>query len=143
MASTIEHHGGHSRTPANQRWDQVREDSASPAWLAAPAIYKILHWYENFVFLGNGTIEFPEFIALMTNRGLKDVNQEAEMMEAFKVFDRDGNGFISKAELRQIMLTLGEKLTDYEVEDMMKEADVDGDGKLCYAGDDLIIYFIT
>ena len=38
MAPTIEHHGGNSRTPANQRWDQVPGNSASPAWLAAPAM---------------------------------------------------------------------------------------------------------
>ena len=39
VAPTREHHGGHSRTPANQRWDQVPgEESASPAWLAAPAM---------------------------------------------------------------------------------------------------------
>ena len=39
VAPTIEHHGGHSRTPANQRWDQVPGgESASPAWLAAPAM---------------------------------------------------------------------------------------------------------
>ena len=39
VAPTIEHYGGHSRTPANQRWDQVPgEESASPAWLAAPAM---------------------------------------------------------------------------------------------------------
>ena len=29
VASTIEHHGGHSRTPANQRWDQVPGKSQS------------------------------------------------------------------------------------------------------------------
>ena len=38
VAPTKEHHGGHSRTPANQRWDQVRKESASPAWLATPAM---------------------------------------------------------------------------------------------------------
>ena len=42
MAPTIEHQGGHSQTPANQRWDQVpgrsREESASSAWLATPSM---------------------------------------------------------------------------------------------------------
>ena len=32
--------------------------------------------------------------------------------EAFKVFDSDGNGFINAAELRQVMLNLGEKLSE-------------------------------
>merc|ERR1712216_873956 len=52
---------------------------------------------------------------------------EEELIEAFKVFDRDGNGFISAAELRHIMTNLGEKLTDEEVDEMIREADIDDD----------------
>ena len=63
---------------------------------------------------GNGTIDFPEFLSLMA-RKMKDVDSEEELREAFKVFDRDGNGFISAAELRHVMTNLGEKLTDEEV----------------------------
>ena len=43
-----------------------------------------------------------------------------------QVFDKDGNGFISAAELRHVMTNLGEKLTDEEVDEMIREADVDG-----------------
>ena len=50
-----------------------------------------------------------------------------------KVFDKDGNGFISAAELRHVMTSLGEKLSDEEVDAMMKEADADGDGQVDYA----------
>jgi len=46
---------------------------------------------------------------------MKDTDSEEEILEAFKVFDKDGNGFISAAELRHIMTNLGEKLTDEEV----------------------------
>ena len=60
---------------------------------------------------GNGTIDFPEFSSLMA-RKMKDTDTEEELVEAFKVFDRDGNGFISTAELRHVMTNLGEKLTD-------------------------------
>ena len=52
--------------------------------------------------------------------------------EAFKVFDKDGNGFISAAELRHVMTNLGEKLTEDEVDEMIKEADFDGDGQVNY-----------
>jgi Ca2+-binding EF-hand superfamily protein len=51
-----------------------------------------------------------------------------------KVFDKDGNGFISGSELRHVMTTLGEKLTDEEVDEMIKEADLDGDGMVNYEG---------
>jgi hypothetical protein len=44
------------------------------------------------------------------------------------VFDKDGNGFVSAAELKHVMTNLGEKLSDEEVDEMIREADVDGDG---------------
>ena len=52
--------------------------------------------------------------------------------EAFKVFDSDGNGFINASELRQVMMNLGEKLSEEEVEMMIKEADTNGDGLVNY-----------
>merc|ERR1719504_482893 len=80
---------------------------------------------------GNGTIDFPEFFNLMA-RKMKDTDSEEELQEAFKVFDKDGNGTISAAELRHVMTNLGEKLTDEEVDEMIREADVDGDGEVNY-----------
>jgi len=50
--------------------------------------------------------------------------------ELFYVFDRDGNGLISSEELAQVMKSLGERLTGQEVDAMMSEADVDGDGQI-------------
>jgi len=49
---------------------------------------------------------------------------------SWKVFDRDNNGFISAAELRHVMTSIGEKLTDDEVDEMIREADQDGDGRI-------------
>lgn len=80
---------------------------------------------------GSGTIDFPEFLTMMA-RKMKDTDSEEEILEAFKVFDKDGNGFISAAELRHIMTNLGEKLTDEEVDEMIREADIDGDGQINY-----------
>ena len=80
---------------------------------------------------GNGTIDFPEFLTMMA-RKMKDTDSEEEIIEAFKVFDKDGNGYISAAELRHIMTNLGEKLTDEEVDEMIREADIDGDGQINY-----------
>ena len=80
---------------------------------------------------GNGTIDFPEFLSLMA-RKMKDTDTEEELIDAFKVFDRDGNGLISAAELRHVMTNLGEKLSDEEVDEMIKEADIDCDGHINY-----------
>merc|ERR1712122_291430 len=68
---------------------------------------------------GNGTIDFPEFLTMMA-RKMKDTDSEEEIREAFRVFDKDGNGFISAAELRHVMTNLGEKLTDEEVDEMIR-----------------------
>ena len=94
-----------------------------------------------FIFKGNGTIDFPEFLTMMA-RKMKDTDSEEEIREAFRVFDKDGNGFISAAELRHVMTNLGEKLTDEEVDEMIREADIDGDGQVNYEGKILFIYLL-
>lgn len=53
-----------------------------------------------------------------------------EGLTTHQVFDRDNNGFISAAELRHVMTSIGEKLTDDEVDEMIREADQDGDGRI-------------
>ena len=100
-----------------------------------------LHFLNSILSLwtGNGTIDFPEFLTMMA-RKMKDTDSEEEIKEAFRVFDKDGNGFISAAELRHVMTNLGEKLTDEEVDEMIREADVDGDGQVNYDGKKIQYY---
>nr|XP_022331536.1 neo-calmodulin-like [Crassostrea virginica] len=81
---------------------------------------------------GNGTIEYPEFLTMMSKKMKDSDTNEAEMREAFRLFDKDENGFISADELRHIMTNLGERLTEEECFEMIKEADVDGDGQINY-----------
>ncbi|XP_078160647.1 calmodulin-like 11 [Carex rostrata] len=82
---------------------------------------------------GNGTIEFHEFISLMSRKLMEtETEMDEEMKEAFKVFDKDQNGLISPTELRNVMMNLGEKLSDEEVAQMISEADLDGDGYVNY-----------
>lgn len=66
----------------------------------------------------------------MMARKLSDIDSEEEIREAFRVFDKDGNGHITAPELRHIMNNLGEKLTDEEIDEMIQQADVDGDGQI-------------
>lgn len=81
---------------------------------------------------GTGKIEFADFCGILA-RVIKESDPETELTEAFKVFDKDGSGTISNAELRKIMTTYGETLTDEEVDEMIKDADTDGDGVVDYA----------
>ena len=77
---------------------------------------------------GNGSVDFREFLVTMTNE--RDENQE--IREAFKVLDRDNDGFISAEELKTAMIRLGERGSDEEVEEMIREADTDMDGQVSY-----------
>ncbi|PBC26064.1 Calmodulin [Apis cerana cerana] len=80
---------------------------------------------------GNGTIEFNEFLQMMSKK-MKGADGEDELREAFRVFDKNKDGLISSKELRHVMTNLGEKLSEEEVDDMIKEADLDGDGMVNY-----------
>lgn len=71
------------------------------------------------------------------SRDLDEEDHEVALREAFKMFDRDGNGYIDADELRLCMMNLGEKLTLEEVEEMIREVDVDFDGRMNYEGKDI------
>lgn len=51
------------------------------------------------------------------------------------MFDKNNDGLISSMELRHVMTNLGEKLSEEEVDDMIKEADLNGDGMVNYEGE--------
>ena len=80
---------------------------------------------------GNGNIDFPEFLSLMAKK-MKDTDTEEELIEAFKVFDTEGNGVISAMRLRELMETLGTKLPGAEIDEMIQEADINRDGNINY-----------
>ena len=81
---------------------------------------------------GDGVhVNFDEFLDIVGPR-INEIDNEDELREAFAVFDRDGQGFIRAAELRHMMTNLGEKLSDQEVDDMIREAGIDNDGQFRY-----------
>jgi len=48
------------------------------------------------------------------------------------VFDKDGNGYVSGSELKFVMSRLGVHFTDDELNEMVLEADIDGDTQVCF-----------
>jgi len=56
----------------------------------------------------------------------KDVDAEKELEEAFKVFDKDGKGVVQTKELKAVLTSMGEKLTEEEVDGIIKACDHDG-----------------
>ena len=82
-------------------------------------------------FKENGTIDFEEFVMMMSKQSS---SKETDLRRAFEIFDADGNGTIDKNELRQAMERLGERLTDADLDQMMNEADTDGNGEIDFKG---------
>ena len=84
----------------------------------------------------NGLIGFEEFADLMHRKEKQDKEQQNqlndEVLDAFKTFDRDGSGLITRAELLHVMEILGSPLTQEEVNEMIQEADMDKDGCINY-----------
>lgn len=78
---------------------------------------------------GNGFICFAEFVMMMRKCKV-DTDFDRQIREAFKFFDQDGSGAIDTKELGTIMRQLGAKLSDAEIDLLVKEADVDGDGQV-------------
>lgn len=60
----------------------------------------------------------------------KDSDTNTELVAAFKVFDKDNSGSVSPSELRQVLLSLGQRATDEEIEEMIRGADLDGNGSI-------------
>ena len=81
---------------------------------------------------GNGVINFVEFVRLMVSKA-RNQDSEEELKEAFKVFDRNGDGTVNAAELRHVLTHIGEKLDEDEVDDLLREADIDAEGQIKYA----------
>lgn len=78
-----------------------------------------------------GTIDFLEFLKRMA-RNMRKMSFEEQILEAFQVSDKDGNGLISAVELGSLLKYLGEKVSDEEVDEMFGDADLDGDGLINY-----------
>lgn len=66
----------------------------------------------------------------MMSQTVKATDFAHETRAAFNVFDKDGSGTISADELRQVMKSLGENLTDEEIDEMIREADKDENGTI-------------
>ena len=75
-----------------------------------------------------GFITFVEFIQIMSNRQLNKSSSKDELDKAMNLFDKDRKGIIPVPMLKQVVTKLGEKLTNEEADEMIREVDVDGNG---------------
>jgi len=82
---------------------------------------------------GSGEIEFGEFCQLCAKFLVEEPDEEtmkAELKEAFRVYDRDGAGFITTDQLREIIAELDPRLTSEDLDGIIEEIDEDGSGTM-------------
>lgn len=77
------------------------------------------------------TINFDEFCNMMVGR-MPDKSAKEEVHKLFRLFDEDSTGKISFRNLKKIAAEVGENLTDDEIQEMIDEADRDGDGAVSF-----------
>eukprot|EP00658_Telonema_sp_P-2_P001395 TRINITY_DN10521_c0_g1_i1.p1 TRINITY_DN10521_c0_g1~~TRINITY_DN10521_c0_g1_i1.p1 ORF type:complete len:151 (+),score=76.98 TRINITY_DN10521_c0_g1_i1:224-676(+) len=81
---------------------------------------------------GNATVEFSEFIEMMEGK-MSEKDQIEEMKKAFKLYDDDDTGKITFKNLERVAAELGETMSAEELQELITEADTDGDGALSEA----------
>lgn len=87
-------------------------------------------------YLGSGELEFEEFITLASRFMIEEDAEamQAELKEAFRLYDKEGNGYITTDVLREILAELDNNLTKDELDMMIAEIDSDGSGTVDFDG---------
>lgn len=78
-------------------------------------------------------IDYDTFVTILNRPGGYDpAGTVDDFIAGFQVFDKEGNGYIGQGEFRYILTTLGEPLSDHEVDELLKDAEVTPEGNLNY-----------
>jgi calcium-dependent protein kinase len=79
---------------------------------------------------GNGLIDYTEFIAACLHS--YNYLQDTQLRSAFSYFDKDGNGTISKEELRECLESDDFLLNEEEINKLIEGVDINNDGEIDY-----------
>ena len=77
---------------------------------------------------GDGSIDFNEFSGIMSHGSANKITR-SELLKFFQAFDLDCSGYITTAEFRHLLGTLGHDLNDDQMDELSKSIDVDGSGQ--------------
>jgi len=78
-----------------------------------------------------GKLNFEAFISIAGHFMEEELNEEQmaqELKEAFRLYDREGNGYITTGTLREILQALDDKLGPEDLDGIIEEIDTDGSG---------------
>jgi len=87
---------------------------------------------------GSGTIDFDEFTQMMSKQlaaeALEQIPErpEKELAEAFRIFDKNCDGYLDFDEIKAVLDTVGEKFEEWEIKHFIAEGDKNDDGKMDY-----------
>ncbi|KAI9298317.1 EF-hand [Neoconidiobolus thromboides FSU 785] len=81
----------------------------------------------------NGNIDFEEFLKVTAHKFIPGMeNEEDKNKKAFEQFDQDKDGYITKEELKKALMIIDPTHTEQDIENILKSADINTDGKITY-----------
>lgn len=81
----------------------------------------------------DATVDFAKYVKLINREGgFRKAGQPEDYIKAFQIFDKDLTGYIGVGELKYILTSIGEKLTEDEVDELLKGIKVTDDNKIDY-----------
>lgn len=103
----------HQPPPLSHIMSHIMSNMVVPLILFIPSCLSCL--YLSIFFLETGTIDFNDFLTLMTQK-MSEKDSKEEILKAFRLFDDDTTGKISFKNLKRVAKELGENLTDEELQ---------------------------
>ena len=97
-----------------------------------PSEYELEFVLKDLDMYGNGTLTFPQFLKLLSQKYNDTKFNVEEMKAVFRIFDKDGDGYITSDEIQEEMSTHGAVFSDQQIKQMMEGADSNGDGRIDY-----------
>ena len=80
----------------------------------------------------NGQLDFPEFLCVIAECDESQTAVGEELKQLFQLLDTNQDGSVDMAEMCAILSQVGEPMSTAELAEVMREADLDGDGTLNY-----------
>ncbi|XP_003380286.1 calmodulin [Trichinella spiralis] len=103
------------------------------------SVDELLHAMREIAGDGTEEVDFDALFPLMTCEVESD-EERMELKETFKIFDRDGDGYITAEELKNVLNDLGDPVSDEEVLAILTSTDNDKDGLISFEGNNIWVF---